>query len=109
MVERRRWFHFSLGKAWRLRRRISVERRTFNVAGTRPESRANHLMRIGFSGNGVCSRAFRSASSGESCHAEVEASPKERHRTVLADETGAKFLKDVLAQDQDLPEAVRIF
>src|SRR5258707_3426709 len=109
MIKRRRWFHFLLGKAWRLRRRISVKCRTLDVAGTRPESRANHFMRIGLAGNGICSRAFRSAPSREACHAEIEASPKKMHRTVFANETGTTFLKDVLAEDQDLPEAVCIF
>src|SRR5271170_1829488 len=108
MIKSRRRQHRLLGKASRLRRRISIERRTFNIAAARPESRADHLMRIGLAGDGIGARAFWSAPPRETRHTEVETSPEEMYRTVLADEAGAKFLEDVLAQDQYLPEAVRI-
>src|SRR5580700_1793432 len=109
MIKSRRGLHFLLGKTRRLGRGVGVERRAFNVAAARPESRAAHFLRISLAGDRIGADAFRSAPPREPRHAQIEASPEKMYRTVLANESGPEFPEDVVTQNQDLPEAVRIF
>src|SRR5580698_8905452 len=109
MIESFRGLYPLLGKARRLGRGIRIERRTFDVAAARPESRADHLMRIGLARHGIGAHALRSPPPGEPRHTEIKASPEEMYRTVLADKPRPEFLKDVIARDQYLPEALRMF
>src|SRR5580704_4620335 len=108
MIKGPRRLHRLPRKARRLRRSIAVERRTFDVATTRPESRADHLMRISLARNKIGARPLRSAPPRKPRHTQVEAPPEKMYRTVFADEAGAEFLKDVLARNQYPKEAVRI-
>src|ERR1700689_1579391 len=108
MIEGLHRFNFLLSKASRLWRRVGIKRRTFNVSASRPEPRADHLMRISLACYGICSHAFGGAAPGEARHAQVEAAPEKMYRTILADELGSEFREDVFAQDQDLPETVCI-
>src|SRR5271169_5910104 len=94
MIKRSRRSHRLFGKTGRFRRGISIERRTFDVAATRPESRADHLVRVGFTRDRISSDAFRSPPPGEPRHTEIETPPEQMHRAVLSDEAGAEFLKD---------------
>src|SRR5580700_9601405 len=108
MIKSRRRFHFLLSKPWRLRRRISIKGRAFNVPAARPESRADYFMRIRLAGNRIGSGTLRSAPPRKARHAQVKAPPEEMYRTFLADEACPKFLKDRVAQNQNFPHAMCI-
>src|ERR1022692_454714 len=109
MVKGRCRFHFLLAEARKLRRGIRIKRRTFNLAAARPESGADHFMRIRLARNRIGSRAFRGAPPRKARHTQIEAPQEKMHRTILADESCPEFLEDAVAQYQHLPEAMRIF
>src|ERR1700688_3540370 len=109
MVKSSRRPDLLLGKTSRLRRRIRIKRRTLHLSPARPESRADHFMRIRLARNRIGTRPFRSAPSRKSRHAQIEAAPEKMYRTIFAHEPGAKFLKNVAAQNQYPPQALRIF
>src|ERR1700733_7777710 len=108
MVESFCRFNLLPAKTVRLGCRVGIERRTFDLAAARPESGADHFVRIGFACNGVCPWAFRRTPPGEARYAEIEASPEKIYRTVLADKAGAKFLEDIAKDNQYPPEAMRV-
>jgi len=56
-------------------------------AAARPESSADHFMRISFAGDRIGADALGSTASGETGDAEVEASPEKMYGTVLANES----------------------
>src|SRR5271166_3808890 len=97
MVEGLGGFDLLLTEAGRLWRRISVERRTFYLASTRPESRADDLVRIGFSCDRIGARALWSAPPGETCYTKIEASPEKMDWTIFADKACAKLQEDAVA------------
>src|ERR1700722_12781456 len=109
MVKSRVRLHFLTTKTSRLRRGVCIKCRAFDIAAARPQSRADHLMRIRLARNRIGSRTLRSPTTRKTRHAQVEAPPEKMHRTILADKACPEFLEDRVAQYQYLPEAVRIF
>src|SRR6266699_55562 len=55
MIESARRAHGSFGETQRLGRSVGVESRSFDVSSAGPESGADHLVRIRFAGNRICS------------------------------------------------------
>ena len=67
MIKRLLGPNWALPVACGLWRRISVERRPFDIAAARPESCADHFVRIGFLSDGVRALAFRSTPARKPC------------------------------------------
>src|SRR5947209_17364183 len=109
MVECRLRTHRLRGKAFRFRRRITIESSIFHVSAARPESSADDFVGIGLARDTVCALAFRSAPSGETRQSEIKTSPEEMHWTGLPDKARSELLQNLVARNQDAPEAVRIF
>src|SRR4029077_10917946 len=76
----------TLPEARRFRGGVSVECRTFDLAAARPESCADHFVRISLARDQVGSLALRSAPPGKARDAQVETTPKEVDGAVLAKE-----------------------
>src|SRR5208282_824945 len=109
MIKRGFRLHWLLRKAGRLRSGIGVKSWSLDFAAAGPESRTDNFVGVGFAGDGVGLWSWRSAAAGEARDGQVEASPEKMHWTIFADEAGAEFLEDDVAQNQNLPEAVGIF
>src|SRR5262249_16460026 len=65
-------------------------------SGTRPESGTAYLMRIGFASDGIGPAALGRTTPRKARHAEIEAPPKEMHRTALAKEKRAELVKNTI-------------
>src|SRR5271157_2417894 len=109
MIKRGFRLHWLLRKAGRLRSGIGVKSWSLDFAAAGPESRTDNFVGVGFAGDGVGLWSWRSAAAGEARDGQVEASPEKMHWTIFADEAGAEFLEDDVAQNQNLPEAVGVF
>src|ERR1700733_2945148 len=95
-------------KTCRLRSRVGVERRTFYFAAARPETAADHFMRICLSRNGVGAFSRRRPAARETSHGQIEAAPEKLHGAVLADKARSKLLEDFIHANQNAPEPVRV-
>src|SRR5579863_8932810 len=74
--------------------RVGVECGTLNVTAARPETGANHLMRIGLPCNRICPFPRRRSTSRKARDRQIEAAPKEMHWAALADKAGPKLFED---------------
>src|SRR6202022_701318 len=109
MIKRLAGADRSLSVTCRFRGCVGVECRSLDVPAARPESRADHFMRIGFPGDGICPFTRRSATPGEACDGQVKTSPEEMHRTIFPDEAATEFFENSVDQHQDAPEPGDIF
>ncbi len=96
MIKSRGRLNFLLGKAGWFGRGIGIECRTLDLASAGPDSRTDHFVGLRFAGDGIRAGAFGSAATGKARHRQVEAAPEKMHRTVFADEAGAKFLENIV-------------
>src|SRR5580704_975647 len=108
LIERLRRAHRILSKPRWLRRRVSIKRRSLNVAASRPKSHAAHLVRIRLSRDRVGSLPFWSAPPREARHRQIETAPEKMHRTGLSDKARAKLFEHFIAAYQNPPEPVGI-
>src|SRR6266496_5340303 len=98
------WFRIGIGiEEWCRRSRVAW-----------PKTQAANFLRIGFARDRVrqmrhSSRMGRRWPSGETRHRQIKTAPEKMHRTALATETRAKFLKDAIALHEHTPKPVRIF
>src|ERR1700687_5887491 len=101
MIERFTGTNRTLPVARGFRGGVGVERRSLDLTPARPESCADHFMRVSLARDQVCSFALRGAPSRKACDAQVETAPKEMHRAVLADEAGAEFPENAVCRQED--------
>src|SRR6266550_3923437 len=106
--------NFCLCEPRRFRIGIGIEdwRRRSRVAG--PKTETANFLRVGLARDLVrqmrhSSRMGRGWPPGETRHRQIKTAPEKMHRTALATETRAKFLKDAIALHEHTPKPVRIF
>src|SRR5438270_11029975 len=83
---------------------VGIKCRTVDRSTARPKADATDLVRVGFAGDSVCAGAFWRAAAGEAGHCHVETSPKEMHRTGLANKAPAKLLEQSVGRLENSPE-----
>src|SRR5271154_3554997 len=91
-----------------LRRRVRIVRCALDVAASRPESRAAHLVRIRLARDRIRPRTLRRAPSRKSRRRQVEAPPEKMHRARFTYKSRAKFLKLLFAARQNPPKTVGV-
>src|SRR3989440_5545536 len=114
LVESRIRLNFRLCEPRRFWISIGIEdwRRRSRVAG--PKTETANFLRVGLARDLVrqmrdSSRMGRGWPPGETRHRQIKTAPEKMHRTALATETRAKFLKDAIALHEHTPKPVRIF
>src|SRR5271169_6848985 len=109
MIEGLRGTNRTLRKACRFRRGIRVKRGTFDVAATRPKSRAEHFVRIRFPRDRVRPGPFRRPPSREARGRQIKAPPEKMHWAGFSNEPCTKFFEHCSAAHKNAPEAIDVF
>src|SRR5438552_14178875 len=114
LVESRIRLNFRLCEPRRFWISIGIEDwcRRSRVAG--PKTETANFLEVGLARDLVrqmrdSSRMGRGWPPGETRHRQIKTAPEKMHRTALATETRAKFLKDAIALHEHTPKPVRIF